>query len=73
MADRISELETEKHYLEASYEKICFESSTHDITVETLTERFNAAKTMPKSGELESAFIKSLSSMPHVSIVKVYF
>jgi len=54
MADRISELENEKHYLEASYEQICFESSTQDITVETLTERFNAAKTMLKSGELST-------------------
>ena len=54
MADRISELETEKIHLEASLEQICFDESSKDISIETLTERFNQAKGFLKCGELKT-------------------
>jgi CRISPR/Cas system-associated endoribonuclease Cas2 len=46
MLERITELEEEKSILQASYEKICFDSSTPDITEDELSERFNQAKSM---------------------------
>lgn len=69
MAERIGELETEKHYLDASYEQVCFQSSVQDVTVETLTERFNEAKAMLKTGELSTT--KSLIEL-FINKVNVY-
>jgi hypothetical protein len=54
MADKISELETEKIHLESSLEQICFDESSKDISIETLTERFNQAKGLLKCGELKT-------------------
>ena len=50
--ERITELEEEKSILQASYEKICFDNSTPDITEDELSERFNQAKSMLKYGTL---------------------
>lgn len=52
MLERITELEEEKSILQASYEKICFDNSTPDITEDELTDRFNQAKSMLKYGTL---------------------
>ena len=76
MADRISELETEKIHSEINYEQVCFETSTQDISIETLTERFNQAKGLLKSGELittkkliEQFVNKVLIFSDHVEVV----
>jgi len=52
MADRISELEKEKIYLNAEYTQACSSASCSEITKEDLTERFNLAKSLLKSGVL---------------------
>ena len=52
MLERITELEEEKSILQASYEKICFDNSTPDISEDELSERFNQAKSMLKYGTL---------------------
>jgi len=54
MAARISELEIDRTRLEFEYKKICDESEFPDITEETIREKFELAKSLLKTGKLQT-------------------
>ena len=69
LAQRLSEIEVEKIYLEAEYNQICEVYEIQEITIEKLTESFDMARELLKAGELSAT--KKLIEL-YVDRVTVY-
>ena len=69
LAQKLSEIEVEKIYLEAEYNQICEVYEIQEITIEKLTESFDMARELLKAGELSAT--KKLIEL-YVDRVTVY-